>query len=67
MIISLRCVGIDVSKHMLDVFDEGIGVPERIANAPQAITEQMALILEEGKDPREAIRELMLRPGKGEH
>lgn len=31
------------------------------------ITEQMALILEEGKDPREAIRELMLRPGKGEH
>ena len=31
------------------------------------ITEQMELILEEGKDPREAIRELMLRPGKGEH
>ena len=31
------------------------------------ITEQMALILNEGKDPREAIRELMLRPGKGEH
>lgn len=30
------------------------------------ITEQMELILEEGKDPREAIRELMLRPGKGE-
>jgi glycerol-3-phosphate dehydrogenase (NAD(P)+) len=31
------------------------------------ITEQMELILEHGKDPREAIRELMLRPGKGEH
>ena len=31
------------------------------------ITEQMELILKEGKDPREAIRDLMLRPGKGEH
>jgi len=31
------------------------------------ITEHMELILEHGKDPREAIRELMLRPGKGEH
>jgi glycerol-3-phosphate dehydrogenase (NAD(P)+) len=31
------------------------------------IAEQMELILNEGKDPREAIRELMLRPGKGEH
>lgn len=31
------------------------------------ITEQMELILEEGKDPREAIKELMLRPGRGEH
>jgi glycerol-3-phosphate dehydrogenase (NAD(P)+) len=30
------------------------------------ITEQMELILNEGKDPREAIRELMLRPGKEE-
>jgi glycerol-3-phosphate dehydrogenase (NAD(P)+) len=30
------------------------------------ITEQMALILDEGKDPREAIKELMLRPGKDE-
>jgi glycerol-3-phosphate dehydrogenase (NAD(P)+) len=30
------------------------------------ITEQMELILNEGKDPREAIRNLMLRPGKGE-
>ncbi len=30
------------------------------------ITEQMELILEEGKDPREAIRDLMLRPGKDE-
>ncbi len=31
------------------------------------ITEQMELILDEGKDPREAIKDLMLRPGKGEH
>jgi len=31
------------------------------------ITEQMELILNEGKDPREAIRTLMLRPGKDEH
>jgi glycerol-3-phosphate dehydrogenase (NAD(P)+) len=31
------------------------------------ITEQMELILNEGKDPREAIKDLMLRPGKDEH
>jgi glycerol-3-phosphate dehydrogenase (NAD(P)+) len=31
------------------------------------ITEQMEQILNEGKDPREAIRDLMLRPGKNEH
>jgi glycerol-3-phosphate dehydrogenase (NAD(P)+) len=31
------------------------------------ITEQMELILNEGKNPREAIRDLMLRPGKDEH
>jgi glycerol-3-phosphate dehydrogenase (NAD(P)+) len=30
------------------------------------IAEQMELILDSGKDPREAIRDLMLRPGKGE-
>jgi glycerol-3-phosphate dehydrogenase (NAD(P)+) len=30
------------------------------------ITEQMELILDEGKDPREAIKALMLRPGKDE-
>ncbi|HEV2324362.1 MAG TPA: NAD(P)H-dependent glycerol-3-phosphate dehydrogenase [Terracidiphilus sp.] len=30
------------------------------------IAEQMELILNEGKDPREAIRDLMLRPGKNE-
>lgn len=30
------------------------------------ITEQMEQILDEGKDPREAIKELMLRPGKDE-
>ena len=30
------------------------------------ITEQMELILDEGKDPREAIRDLMMRPGRDE-
>lgn len=30
------------------------------------IAEQMELILDEGKDPREAIKDLMLRPGKDE-
>ncbi len=30
------------------------------------ITEQMELILDEGKDPQEAIKHLMLRPGKDE-
>src|ERR1051325_10720758 len=42
MIISPRCVGIDVSKRMLDIFDDAIGKPERIANAPRPITEQAA-------------------------
>jgi len=42
MIIPLRCVGIDVSKRMLDIFDDALGAPERIANAPQAITELVA-------------------------
>jgi glycerol-3-phosphate dehydrogenase (NAD(P)+) len=36
---------------------EGIEMP---------ITEQMELILDEGKNPREAIRDLMLRPGREE-
>lgn len=31
------------------------------------IAEQMEQILNEGKDPKEAIRSLMLRPGKDEH
>jgi glycerol-3-phosphate dehydrogenase (NAD(P)+) len=31
------------------------------------IAEQMEMILEQGKDPREAIKDLMLRPGKHEH
>ncbi len=31
------------------------------------IAEQMQLILEHGKDPREAIKDLMLRPGRHEH
>jgi transposase len=42
MIISPRCVGIDVSKRILDIFDDAVGRPERIANAPQPITEQVA-------------------------
>jgi glycerol-3-phosphate dehydrogenase (NAD(P)+) len=35
-------------------------------NIEMPITEQMELILDEGKDPREAIKDLMLRPGKHE-
>lgn len=35
-------------------------------NIEMPITEQMGLILEQGKDPREAIKQLMLRPGKDE-
>ena len=42
MIIPLRYVGIDVSKEHLDIFDEADGVPRRIANATQAITQQVA-------------------------
>jgi transposase len=42
MILALRCVGIDVSKHRLDIFDDAIGTAESIANAPQPITEQVA-------------------------
>jgi transposase len=42
MIIPLRYVGIDVSKRYLDIFDESVGVPERIANATQAITQIVA-------------------------
>ena len=38
----------------------------RLHNIEMPITEQMELILDEGKDPREAIRQLMLRPGKDE-
>lgn len=41
MTIALRCVGIDVSKHRLDIFDEAIGTAESIANALQPITEQV--------------------------
>ena len=33
MIISPRCVGNDVSKRMLDIFDDAIGTAKRIANA----------------------------------
>ena len=35
-------------------------------NIEMPITEQMELILNQGKDPREAIKSLMLRPGKNE-
>jgi glycerol-3-phosphate dehydrogenase (NAD(P)+) len=38
----------------------------RLHSIEMPITEQMELILDEGKDPREAIKELMLRPGKDE-
>jgi glycerol-3-phosphate dehydrogenase (NAD(P)+) len=35
-------------------------------NIEMPITEQMEMILTQGKDPREAIKDLMLRPGKDE-
>jgi glycerol-3-phosphate dehydrogenase (NAD(P)+) len=35
-------------------------------NIEMPITEQMEMILNEGKDPREAIKDLMLRPGRDE-
>ena len=38
----------------------------RLHNIEMPITEQMELILNEGKDPREAIKDLMIRPGKDE-
>jgi glycerol-3-phosphate dehydrogenase (NAD(P)+) len=38
----------------------------RLHNVEMPITEQMELILNEGKDPREAIKDLMLRPGREE-
>jgi glycerol-3-phosphate dehydrogenase (NAD(P)+) len=39
----------------------------RLHGIEMPITEQMELILDEGKDPREAIKDLMVRPGKDEH
>lgn len=43
-----------------------LGLARRIG-IEMPITEQMELILDEGKDPHDAIRDLMLRPGKEEH
>jgi transposase len=40
MILALRYVGIDVSKHMLDIFDDAVGDAQSIANAPQPIAEK---------------------------
>lgn len=37
MIIPLRCMGIDVSKRRLDIFDDALGLAEQIDNAPGAI------------------------------
>jgi transposase len=42
MILALRYVGIDVSKHMLDIFDDAVGDAQSIANAPQPIAEKVA-------------------------
>jgi len=50
--------GVRTTRAALDLANRlGIEMP---------ITGQMELILDEGKDPREAIRDLMLRPGKDE-
>jgi transposase len=72
VILALRCVGIDVSKHHLDIFDEAVGVPERIANATQAITQLVArwrcaaLVVFEAtgvydRELREALRQAGIR------
>jgi glycerol-3-phosphate dehydrogenase (NAD(P)+) len=51
--------GVRTTHVALDLArDYGIEMP---------ITEQMELIFTRGKDPREAIRDLMLRPGRDEH
>jgi glycerol-3-phosphate dehydrogenase (NAD(P)+) len=42
-----------------------LGLARRLG-VEMPITEQMELILDEGKDPREAIRDLMLRPTRDE-
>lgn len=42
MILALCYVGIDVSKHRLDIFEDAVGVARSIANAPQPIAEQVA-------------------------
>jgi transposase len=42
MIIPPRCVGCDVSKRTLDIFDEGCGKAERIYNTPEAIAARIA-------------------------
>ncbi len=39
----------------------------RVHRVEMPIAEQMELILNQGKDPRQAIRDLMLRPGREEH
>jgi glycerol-3-phosphate dehydrogenase (NAD(P)+) len=76
-----RTVGQELGRgHRLPEILEGLGgkVAEGVLTTRAAlglarqhgvempITEQMELILDEGKDPREAIKELMLRPGKDE-
>jgi len=42
MIITPGFVGIDVSKHHLDIFDAHIGKPERIDNSPEALADRLA-------------------------
>ncbi len=43
MIVTPGFVGCDVSKAHLDIFDGGLGCPERIANAAEAIAGRVAL------------------------
>jgi len=49
----------------IDEFNAALGLARK-HGIEMPIAEQMELILNEGKDPREAIRNLMLRPGKDE-
>jgi len=60
----LRSLGGKVAEGVLTTH-AALGLARR-HNIEMPITEQMELILNEGKDPREAIKDLMLRPGKDE-
>jgi glycerol-3-phosphate dehydrogenase (NAD(P)+) len=60
----LESLGGKVAEGVLTC-DAALGLARK-HEVEMPITEQMEKILHEGKDPREAIKDLMLRPGKDE-